>query len=513
MSFLLFFTLAGAWSLATPIAGSPDEPSHIVRAAAVVRGQINGPEVMERQSVGFIPTEFANSQFQLPAWYRELDGVHKCYQDQWNPASCAPKISSNPTIEPVTTAAGRYNPFYYLFVGWPSLIVLGPKTIYLMRLASAAFTAALLASAFVTASEWRRNARVVKIGVLVAATPMLLFLGGAVNPNGVESAAGLLAWTAILSALMEHRPELLRRRVIRATVAMVIVLEIRPLGPIWIAGAVLTGLMVVDRLALRSILRDVGVRISAGIGVVATGLALLWSHTHPDHSYIVLPEPLGTKRILHDTLIMQSDYYYGMIGNFGWLDTPSPFMTYLIWGGVLCTIGTLALMYGKLREIVAVLGTTLAVIVIPMVAMALEAGKLGLIWQGRYLLPLAVGLPLLTAMVISRRLPERSVPQLRLPLTVGIALAMAGTAAFYWAQRRNGIGNVMAQPILHMQWNPPFGWFTWTLVYLVASFALVWPLLGRTVRRVPGVPEAGTLPFDPGQALSGEFSSRIPVRP
>lgn len=455
ISFLLFFALGGAWSIATPIIGSPDEPSHIVRAAAVARGQINGVEVMEKSHVGWIKTVFAKTQVNLPAWYGELEGSNHCYETKPVPVSCAPKISNHSWTQPVTTAAGRYNPFYYLLVGWPSLLVLGPKTMYLMRLVSAAITAALLASAMVTASEWRRNARVVKIGVLVAATPMVLFLGGTVNPNGMEAAAGLLAWTAILSALMEYRPELLRRRLIRATVAVVIVLEIRPLGPIWIGGAVLCGLLVADRRALREIVRYRPVWISTGIALLATALALVWSQTHPDHSYIDIPAPLGAKRLLHDSLIQSSDYFHGMIGNFGWLDTPSPFLTYLVWGGVIVTIALLALMYGKKLEVLAVLGTALAVFVIPLVAMVAQGDKLGEIWQGRYLLPLAVGLPLLTAMVISRRLPERSLPQFRLPVTVGVSLAIANAAAFYWALRRDGIGNVSAQPIAHMEWNPP----------------------------------------------------------
>ena len=44
VSFMLFAAVAGAWALATPIDGAPDEASHVVRAASVARGEILGQQ-------------------------------------------------------------------------------------------------------------------------------------------------------------------------------------------------------------------------------------------------------------------------------------------------------------------------------------------------------------------------------------------------------------------------------------------------------------------------------------
>ena len=41
-AFLAFFALSAAWALATPLTAAPDEPFHMVKAAATVRGQLHG---------------------------------------------------------------------------------------------------------------------------------------------------------------------------------------------------------------------------------------------------------------------------------------------------------------------------------------------------------------------------------------------------------------------------------------------------------------------------------------
>lgn len=77
-----------------------------------------------------------------------------------------------------------------------------------MRFVSALLCSAMLASALVTAAEWRRRSLAV-LGVLAAATPMTLYMGGMVNPSGGEIAAGILVWTAMLSIVLSPDPRLL----------------------------------------------------------------------------------------------------------------------------------------------------------------------------------------------------------------------------------------------------------------------------------------------------------------
>ena len=40
VAFLAFFSLTAAWALASPLTAVPDEPSHMIKAAATVRGQL-----------------------------------------------------------------------------------------------------------------------------------------------------------------------------------------------------------------------------------------------------------------------------------------------------------------------------------------------------------------------------------------------------------------------------------------------------------------------------------------
>ena len=41
--------LPTAWTVATPLMGAPDEPAHVIKAAAVVRGEMAG---LEKPGVG-----------------------------------------------------------------------------------------------------------------------------------------------------------------------------------------------------------------------------------------------------------------------------------------------------------------------------------------------------------------------------------------------------------------------------------------------------------------------------
>ena len=120
------------------------------------------------------------------------------------PASCRDRFTtSNTRGDGTNTSAGRYPPLYYAIVGIPSLVSDSTGGIYAMRLVDAALSALFVALALTSICVWSRR-RFMLVGVLLALTPMTLFLGGVVNPNGPEICAALCMWTAGLILVLER---------------------------------------------------------------------------------------------------------------------------------------------------------------------------------------------------------------------------------------------------------------------------------------------------------------------
>ena len=163
--------------------GAPDEGSHVVRAWSVAHGQLLGHDKgpVFREVTG-------------PVVYRYL-GSH-CSFDPRNTRRFCSSIKSSSRTGSVRTYTGRYFPAYYLAVGLPTLVTSpGMVQLDLMRFVSVLLAAALLASAFVTASE-ARLPTFAGAGLLLAVTPTVLFLAGSVNPGGLEIAAAIAVWAS-----------------------------------------------------------------------------------------------------------------------------------------------------------------------------------------------------------------------------------------------------------------------------------------------------------------------------
>ena len=59
--FATFFFVFALWSAAVPMYGTPDEPAHMVRAAGIVRGQVDGDLNEDRRYTYDVPA-ILNSQ-------------------------------------------------------------------------------------------------------------------------------------------------------------------------------------------------------------------------------------------------------------------------------------------------------------------------------------------------------------------------------------------------------------------------------------------------------------------
>lgn len=499
ISFGLLALLGGLWALATPIYGAPDEPSHVLRAASVVRGEVIGderqgdPPECHRPGVDCaywkghyhyvrVPAGLVTEGREVPL--RDPRFHTPCYAFRPDvPANCLGALPNKDGLRTAPTNVGLDPPAFYAIDGIPSLAVpsLPGLTIYLMRIVSVLACSALLASALITLRSVRPG-WVAASGFGLALTPMALFVMGTVNPNGPEIAAGIAAWasTAVLAREAETRID--RRLVARAGIALIVLVLMRGLSVLWMALIVATAVALCSRAGLRRLAASRLVRRFGVAVVIAVVAALAWSVWFRPLDHLGRhgpdPGPAGTVTIIRDSLGTYWSQYREMIGNFGWLDTPTPMLTTLLWTVGLGLLVLLCVAIASRRAVRLVVSLLLLSVAVPVAIDTSQARDIGIGWQGRWTLPFAVGVPILAALSIAwsrrRALFDRS----RLPGVFAVVLVVAQFLAFFQHLRRNAVG--AGGPLtfwLDAQWSPPVpSWLllVGALTVLVALAAWIW---------------------------------------
>lgn len=467
--------LLGSWSLAMPLMSSPDEPSHVIKAAAVTRGQLGGElgEAPKDTSVPGAPTWVL-----VPNDVAAADPYPNCFRfEDEDDASCIddlPPREQESTVAP--TYAGQYPPLYYALVGWPSLLLSGEAGMYAMRLVSAALCTAFLTAGAVTLRNLAP--RRWQWGVWLALTPMALFIGGAVNPQALEITAAFSFWAAGLALV---RPRVAgppsTRLVVQLVVSGAVLVLVRTTGPVWALLAAVTLVVAARPGVLPAFVRSRQGLAATGAAVVSAVLALAWIVTHPDivTTSGLFPEYREPRLVAFVMLLAQPAFVEQMTGNFGWLDTEAPYVTVLAW--LLGVGGLLALFVvervpNRVRAAVALAGAAFVVVPIALTIPTAEAA--GIIWQGRYALPLAVGIPLLAATALQGRTqPVRSLLDRFTVLTL-VLLAGGHAAAFYWGARRYAEGADGLWATFSPRWSSPIGFLPAVAAYAVVVGLAAW---------------------------------------
>lgn len=453
---------SAGWALCTPLFTSPDESAHVVHAAAVVRGQLTGTTI-ER------PGEYYTSLtgVRLPGYYADGERTAECMGGRPGAsAACSPGFADSPgAVTTVTTSVGRYPPLYYVLVGAPSLVLDGSAAVLGMRLASAVVGAAAIAGALtslLSAFGRRGQAGPWLAGGLLAATPMTVFLVGTVNPSGFETALGLLVWAVLLPVALVPGKVDVRARFLGGVGAAAGLLMVRPSSPVLAALIALCLLVLSTRPARRRVveaLRGRGWLLPTAIAAAASAATLAWLVVvRPTDSLGGDPDPKldSPARALAGAAAASGKYLQQQVGVFGWLDTPAPLATWLPWAASLAALVMTALALGRRRRALVVLAVL--TLVVPAVTQVPTAADLGLIWQGRYLLPLSVGVPLLAvAALTSTRLGEHAARSLA-PWVVG-ASALAQVSALAWVLWRYGWGLKQLPLLSPAGWTPVVGAF------------------------------------------------------
>lgn len=480
MTFAITAILMSLWALATPLMAVPDEPAHATRAAAVARGQITAPPS---------PTVPWQLEVQVPRYIAHT-GAMTCFAfDPSASASCQKPLDGDADeIVAAPTSAGINSPVYYALVGWPTLFLSGDAALYGMRIASALLAAALFAVAVMSLRQLG-GGRWKLVASAAALTPMLLFLGGSINPNAVEITAAAALFPTLALVLSRHSPgALLWERAALVVISTWLLVNTRSIALLWLALIVGIAFVLSDSAVIKGLFRRAATWVTLALAA-ASAFAALWWFTRPqpaipEDQLPVYPGMGGT--FLSGALLMIDrtwDYVGAWIGLFGWIDQPAPTLAVVIWTSILAAIIFTAIVLGRGRARWATILFAAAALVVPPISQGLLLVDYGLIWQGRYMMAIYSCL-LLCAGIALDEIPQRaSNPSLRRIVHIGIwALAIGHIVTFVWVLRRYVIGfGSWIDMVRIPEWQPPGTWIGLTIVFAAVVGASVYVLI-RAVR-------------------------------
>lgn len=463
--FLSVFVLAAAWALTTPLGAGPDEPNHMATAYATVHGQVG------------------SSLVTVPQYIAQLSGDGTCFAfiaDQ--PADCQGELSSSLTPVTVESQFGTYLPVYFWIVGLPSLFLSGPAALYAMRLVSAALFAVLVAGALTLGLPRSAYGRPLFAGVLAALTPTAVFLAGVVNSSAFEIGAAVLVWVAAQRAFRARADDdISPRAAMLLTIAASLLLFTRLLAPLWLLIAV--GVTVTANSAWRRLFRFL--RSRTGIVVLATlvsvgALVAAWDLTHPN-TYRGVDGPPDSLReaaeIFVERLVWGApSFFQSAAGTLGWLDTVltwAPVVVAASWALLLgAWLGAGAHAGRRSRTTVAALIVT--GIVLPCLLETLLWSGAG--WQGRYSLPLLVGIPIVATGLLANdtagATPERFSSTRFATVTAAGMMGLAGVMALVLNYHRYSVG-LSATLLTPGVWHAPTGFAFPGIAYVIALAVLL----------------------------------------
>lgn len=454
-----------AWALASPLMGVPDEPAHFVRAAGVVRGEpLGSPDAVSRYPEILVPTFIAES-LQMG-----------CFAgDSSKTADCQAPVTDDDQLVVSRTSAAQNSPLYYALVGWPSLFLNGAPALYAMRIVSAVLTSLLLTTMITALLAQSRTWWPVTASI-VGITPMVLFLGGSLNPNAVEM-AGTGALLALLT-LMLRRPLSNRQLWLAGSLAVASAFALtsgRSIGMLWLAIAGVAALLSVPWARVVSLLRRPPVWFAL-VGIAGAAISCLawlayFGAATMQSDSVIEPRAPGITAILLLMFENTFDYWSGWIGQFGWLDYQAPAGVMIVWFGAIGAVlfTGFVLTRGRLR--LALIVTATATLIVPLAVQGSFYNEIGMMWQGRYLLPLYMCVLVLAGLALDEAFPRSTTHTSRKVVVAGVGLlAIAHVATFTFVLRRYVVGTQSwIQMVQAPEWQPPLGWIT-----LVIAFALVW---------------------------------------
>lgn len=429
--FALLLTTFSTWTVGMPLFTSPDEAAHLFKAYGTAHFEPLGDE---------LPGQSTNIRlFHLPQHMAPPDGPDDgllCYFFKPEvPAACA-GVHDGSTV----STAAVYPPFWYAVVGGAARVTGQSTHQRAYRTASAVLCAALIAAAF----ESARRSRAASLSplLLIGLTPMAVFLAGTLNPNGFEIAGFVFGWTLLLH-LRHPRASSVRAGLLTGGLVGVLLMS-RFASVVWIALGALVALILlgtegVRRLGVRFFLPALG---AAGTAVAALAAWSWYAGVSADDPRTATDMPRS--EVISTTFDRLGDFTEQMIGVLGWLDTPLPTLVHVLFGVLTLVVVAGVVLSRDVRLAIATLIVVVSLVVVPIAVNVVSAPTAGLIWQGRYSVPMYAGLGVIGMLGWRAALDRMSSPaavETSIRWGACAAFAIAEIVAFWWALRRFTVGS------------------------------------------------------------------------
>ena len=393
----------------------------------------------------------------------QFDGantVQRCFVAQPAVPACGLRVQDQSTTdERPITAMGLYTPAVYLIPGFGTLAGASNNSWFAARLWSA--LAAALMIALCVVNLVRRNDSLLPL--FSALAPAVIFLASVVNPSGLELVGSVALWIAT-PGMLRAKPHDFWEILTYAISGVVLILA-RPLGMVYFASIMFVCVIASGtwRTALQLISQH---RTVSALHTIMLLFATWWylfvynPAVNPRRAEYLGPDVPLQEQVFHafgDTYRVLLE----AVGDLGSLEVPLPRLIFILLIAVAMWLISLGATSSTTATRVALTSLVLMSILL-ILATDINYYRIlrGYGVQGRHVMPLLVGLPLLAARHLRPSVVTRT--------TVIGVWVLAQFIAGYTALRRYSVG-IVGDNFFAMfsapAWEPPLG-ITTTLVLL-----------------------------------------------
>jgi hypothetical protein len=462
-----YAVFAVLWAITNAPFSAPDESQHYLRAVGISDGHLigtpavyNGPVLTPKETAWrhlltravSVPPGLSPNGFECELFHPDV-----------TPA-CSSHVSTNATTTTEQTDVGVYQPEPYLLPAAAVRLASDPAGADRAgRVAIIVLWLALLSAA--AWALWDRTVgRLSLVGLVVAITPMVVFMGSSLTDSGLEIMASLSFFATLMGAARRSREPRAGPWILAGATGAVLATT-RSFGPVWVICDVALCSALTAGASLKAHLRRAARPTAAGFALVLIGIVLnvVWVNAYGPH---VSPTLIPSLSTLHDGLSQLRSAWDGVIGVFGYEDVPLGGFGVVTWTVLAVAVLAVAARLAARRERWALLVAVAAGVVLPIYIYAALTSKQGIQTQGRHVLPLFVVIPLMTGEILRRHATDvpRLVARWLFPVTCVVA---AGIQLLAWWEnsRRYAVGLHGSWWFLSSpQWSPPGGWILWTVV-------------------------------------------------